>query len=310
MSLQQALEQRAKSLKHKDNQRLLQMVDNLPQLSGVCVKYNDTIVFDTSNAHTPNNLSSEQLKTLFLQVAKELIPWKKGPFRLFSVDIISEWDSSIKFNLLKPYFNVSNKRVCDIGANNGYYSLRLLPLNPKEVIIMDPVVRCMLQFNFLNKLYQFPSTCYELLGLEELAIFTQEKGRFDTILALGILYHRKDPLSTLKDLFNALNDGGELLLDTLILEGNEEIALTPSQRYAKMPNVFFIPTINALIGWLKRVGFSDIQHLATLKTTPQEQRVSVWGSAESLEDFLDSTQQKTIEGYQAPIRAYFKAIKT
>jgi tRNA (mo5U34)-methyltransferase len=114
----------------------------------------------------------------------------------------------------------------------------------------------------------------------------------------------------LKSLFSGLEEGGELFLDTFMIEGGEDIALCPKNSYSKIPNVYFIPTINALKNWCERVGFKDFELLAVKSTDANEQRKTEWILGQSLEDFLDpNDNSKTIEGYPAPKRAYIKVKK-
>ena len=121
---------------------------------------------------------------------------------------------------------------------------------------------------------------------------------------MGILYHRRSPLDTLLQIHPLMVPGGLLVLETLVLEGDEEVALFPERRYAKMKNVFFIPTIACLTHWLQRSGFSDIRCVDVSRTTPREQRKTQWIDTQSLEDFLDpANPAKTVEGYPAPVRA-------
>ena len=115
----------------------------------------------------------------------------------------------------------------------------------------------------------------------------------------------------LKSLYKGLNKNGELILDTFMIDGEDEICLTPKDRYSKIPNIYFIPTVNALINWCKRAGFDEVEVLAIKKTDLSEQRKTPWINTQSLEDFLDpNDENKTIEGYPAPKRVYIKAIRT
>jgi len=66
------------------------------------------------------------------EVAKLMMPWRKGPFEVCNTFIDSEWRSNIKYNLLRPHFNLKDKRVADIGCNNGYYLFRMQEDNPES----------------------------------------------------------------------------------------------------------------------------------------------------------------------------------
>ncbi len=251
----------------------------------------------------------EEFKKIY-SLAKKLKPWRKGPFefksgnRNFFID--AEWKSFIKYNLLKKYFNIKNKKVADIGCNNGYYLFRMLKEKPKKIVGFDPSPLFKTQFDFINHFIK-SDIKYELLGVEHLE-FYQEK--FDLIFCLGVLYHRSDPINSLKSLYKGLEKGGELILDTFMIDGEDEVALTPKERYSKIPNIYFVPTINCLKNWLHRAKFDKIEILEILPTSLNEQRKTDWILGESLNDFLDKEKPNfTIEGYPAPKRVYIKALK-
>ncbi|BAK70933.1 tRNA 5-methoxyuridine(34)/uridine 5-oxyacetic acid(34) synthase CmoB [Aliarcobacter butzleri] len=251
------------------------------------------------------DLSDEEYE-IIVQTAKKLIPWRKGPFKIFDLEIDSEWQSNIKYNLIRPYFNLKDKVVADIGCNNGYYMFRMLEDKPKRLIGFDPSPLTLHQFEFINHFVK-SDIVYEMLGVEHLEFYNH---KFDFIFMLGVLYHRPDPVGTLKSLARGLNSKGEILIDTFMIDGDDEICLTPNKRYSKIPNIYFIPTIPALKNWLERAGFENIEVLATTVTTSEEQRKTPWSFDESLEDFLDpNNSSKTVEGYPAPKRVYVKARK-
>ena len=138
----------------------------------------------------------------------------------------------------------------------------------------------------------------------------QPLAAFDTVFSMGVLYHRKSPLDHLTQLKNQLVKGGELVLETLVVDGDVNTVLVPSDRYAKMKNVYFIPSVAALINWLEKVGFTNVSCVDVATTTLEEQRKTDWLENESLIDFLDpNDHSKTIEGHQAPTRAVILANK-
>lgn len=242
---------------------------------------------------------------IIANLAKELMPWRKGPFKINNLFIDSEWQSFIKFNALLPHFDARDKRIADIGCNNGYYMFRLNALGAKSVIGFDPSKLFLSQFSFINHFLR-TKIAYHLLGVQDLPAFARQNGAFDLIFCLGVLYHRSDPISTLKQLKAGLAKGGELIIDTLFIERDDELVLSPSMSYAKMSNVFFIPSIKALQGWASRANFKDFELLFTSKTDLNEQRKTPWIKGQSLGDFLSSDASRTIEGYEPPKRAYIK----
>ncbi len=295
--LQRTKEEKEKALYYKNILPLREKLKNLPIVDKCDIELGNIVKIDSSQI-------TDNEKILIKTFAKELKPWRKGPFEIFGTFIDSEWQSQIKYNLLEPYFNLKDKVVADIGCNNGYYMFRMLKQKPKKIVGFDPSPLFRTQFDFINR-YIKSNITYELLGVEHLGLYDI---KFDTIFCLGVLYHRSDPIATLKSLKKGLSKEGELILDTFMIDGKEEIALTPRDRYSKIPNIYFIPTISALTNWLHRAGFKKVEVLMIKKTDSSEQRKTEWIDSESLEDFLDKDNPDlTIESYPAPKRVYIKA---
>lgn len=299
-SLDSILKECEKALLHPQIAPLFDSIRQLPIPESTEVSTGEYITF-TSEYATPEELNA--LKNL----AKKLKPWRKGPFDLFGLKIESEWNSAIKYDLIAPYLDITGKSVLDIGCNNGYYLFRMLEKNPLMLYGIDPSARYKTQFEFLNA-YAGTSIRFDMLGIEHLSLM---KEKFNTILCLGILYHRTDPIMALKSLTSVLERQGSVILDSLIIDGAEPMALVPDGRYAKMKNAYFIPTIPALESWLHRAKLSLTDIIGIVQTTTEEQRKTEWIEGESLESFLDPDDpEKTIEGYPAPKRVYIKAKKS
>lgn len=278
-----------------DEKNLLLHIQRLEK----CVK-NGVLSLDDSVNITCEREFDKDIKELALA----LKPWRKGPFRINELFIDSEWQSFVKFNLLKPYLNeISGKIVADVGCNNGYYLFKMLEFNPKKLIGFDPSMRTFLQFKFVNALAQ-TSIIYELLGVQDLPNYAL---KFDVIFCLGVIYHRSDPVKMLKELKMSLNKGGVVFLDTLYIDDEREIALVPRQTYSKISNIHFVPSVTALRNWCERAGFSCFKVLTTKKTESFEQRKTEWSEGYSLQDFLNPNNENlTCEGYEAPKRAYVR----
>ena len=300
MDLNTLREERRKWLTWKNIRPYQEAIKALPEYSDVGYTLGDRVTLKIPNLSTEE---AEQIK----ETALLMKPWRKGPFQFNTFFIDSEWQSQIKYNLLEPHFNLKDKIVGDIGCNNGYYLFRMLSQEPKKLIGFDPSAIYYSQFQFINHFIQ-SDIVYELLGVEHVEFYEH---KFDTLFCLGVLYHRSDPVMMLKSLFKGLNKGGELILDTFMIDGEEEMCLTPKDRYSKIPNIYFVPTVPALINWCHRAGFASVEILETMKTEPNEQRKTEWIDTQSLEDFLDPNDpEKTIEGYPAPKRVYIKALKS
>jgi tRNA (mo5U34)-methyltransferase len=112
----------------------------------------------------------------------------------------------------------------------------------------------------------------------------------------------------LKELKATLRPGGQLVLETLVIEGGLGQVLVPEGRYAKMNNVWFLPSCETLVSWMSKCGFKNPRVVDVNATTTQEQRSTQWMTFHSLAEFLDPSDNKlTAEGYPAPIRAVFIA---
>ncbi|MGN1393395.1 MAG: tRNA 5-methoxyuridine(34)/uridine 5-oxyacetic acid(34) synthase CmoB [Succinivibrionaceae bacterium] len=247
------------------------------------------------------------LKKLFT----ELMPWRKGPYEFFGEKIESEWRSFKKWDRLLPHISsLKDRTVLDVGCGNGYHMWRILGEGAKRVVGIDPCALFLAQFQLMkdrildtdlkNKINFLP------LGIENLP----NLNAFDSVFSMGVLYHRRSPVDHLYQLQNQLRPGGELILETLVIEGDENTVLIPKDRYAKMPNVWYIPSVKALEVLLNRCGFIDVKFICQEMTTEKEQRSTNLMQTESLLDFLNpNDHSKTIEGYQAPTRAIFTAHK-
>ena len=300
MDLNKIRAKRQKSLSWKNIAPIKEAIDNLETPKVQSISLNDIIEITLEEEYSKKNLKQIE------DTAKLMLPWRKGPFKIDSLFIDSEWQSFIKYSIIEPHFNLKDKIVGDIGCNNGYYMFRMLQQKPKKLIGFDPSALTFMQFEFINRFIK-SNIVYELLGVEHVEFYEH---KFDTLFCLGVLYHRSDPIGSLKSLYKALNQDGELILDTFMIDGDEDICLTPKSRYSKIPNIYFIPTINALKNWCYRAGFSRVEVLAVKKTDLNEQRKTEWINSQSLNDFLDpSNPNLTVEGYPAPKRVYIKAIK-
>ncbi len=241
-------------------------------------------------------------------VLRGLMPWRKGPFSVFGIDIDAEWRSERKWQRLLPELpDLAGKVVADIGCNNGYYMFRMVPHQPDFVLGFEPYVHHYFTFNLLNTFAAQQRLRVELLGIEHLPLFTE---CFDVIFCMGILYHRPSPIHALQELHAALQPGGWLILEAQAIPGDDPVALFPAQTYAKVPGTWFVPTATCLHHWLCRAGFREVRCFCDHPMSSAEQRRTPWMEFESYQDFIDKDNPAlTIEGYPAPRRVFFKAAK-
>lgn len=249
---------------------------------------------------------------------KNLMPWRKGGFIIgdetHQIHIDTEWRSDLKWDRVLPHISdLSGKRVLDVGGGSGYHGFRMIGAGASSVVVIDP--SCLFYHQFMairhflgemtNRFGQSPIH-FIPVGLEELP----NGGLFHTVFCMGVLYHRASPFDCLLQLKNQLLKGGELVLETLVVEGDENTVLVPKDRYAMMNNVYFLPSVAALTLWLEKAGFIDVHCVDISTTTSDEQRATDWMTYHSLSDFLDpDDDSKTVEGYPRPVRAVMVAKK-
>lgn len=293
-------------------------VARLPQLTVNHVDLNsDTLTIDAS-------LNQSQRKQT-MALLKQLMPWRKGPFQIGSEEgnpilIDTEWHSDWKWQRVAPHLgNLKGRRVLDVGGGSGYHGWRMVGAGADTVIIIDPSCLFYHQFMAIRHFVGAADahthahgtgryrTHYIPVPLEALPEHSQ---LFDTVFSMGVLYHRQSPFEHLQQLKGQLVKGGELVLETLVIEGDANTVLVPHDRYAQMNNVYFLPSVAALTGWLEKAGFSEVRCVDVAVTSTEEQRKTEWMTYHSLADFLDpNDSSKTLEGYPAPMRATLIAKK-
>lgn len=289
---------------HGDLSRWLDAFQDLPNIKPELIKLDDHTVSASNKEPLPPETHTKLHDALF-----RLSPWRKGPFSLFGIHIDTEWRSDFKWERIKGHISpLRNRVILDVGCGSGYHAWRMLGEGARHVIGIDPNNLFLIQFETIKK-YCGPNSPIHYLPVRMEDVPPQLEA-FDTTFSMGVLYHRKSPIDHLLELKGTLRQGGELVLETLVCEGELGYSLMPEDRYAMMRNVWFIPTIETLTLWLARAGFKDIKCVEKNQTSLDEQRSTDWMQYQSLKDFLDpEDMSKTIEGYPAPVRATFIATK-
>jgi tRNA (mo5U34)-methyltransferase len=288
-----------KILKHGDLPRWKSGFHALPDILPTSLSFNEDTV-SVCAEDVPDK--SEVIE----QALKQMHPWRKGPFDVFGVHIDTEWRSDWKWQRVQKHIApLAGRTVLDVGCGSGYHMWRMLGEDADLVVGIDPTPLFSMHFATIKR-YTPESKAFLLpVGIDDIP---QDTGAFDSVFSMGILYHRKSPLDHLSQLKGLLRKGGELVLETLVTEGDENTCLIPKGRYAKMRNVWFIPSVKMLELWLSRCGFKNIRCVDIDTTSVDEQRCTNWMQFESLADFLDpDDRSKTIEGYPAPMRAVILA---
>lgn len=285
---------------------------NLPKWEKVLKKFNYSApdLIDLKNSVTIG--SGKQLSNGETEKLKNLLrlfqPWRKGPFYVHGIHIDTEWRSDWKWERILPHLSpLKNRTVLDVGCGSGYHMWRMLGEGASQVIGIDPSELFLCQFEAIKSLTGNDYPIHLLpLGIEELPAIDA----FDSVFSMGVLYHRRSPIDHLLQLRNLLRNDGELILETLVINGDENTVLVPNERYGKMNNVWFLPSVPALIKWLEKCDFYDVKCVNLDVTSVAEQRTTEWMTNESLIDYLDPANiEQTVEGYPAPLRATIIAKK-
>mgnify|MGYP005987196565 CR=1 FL=1 len=278
---------------------------NLPQMVPSQIDLKDSVTIGMPS--DCNDQTREQLKEALMG----LHPWRKGPYNLFGLHIDAEWRSDWKWNRVIPHLApLKDRLVLDVGCGNGYHCWRMLGEGANRVIGIDPSNKFVHQF-YAIKHYtkeasgKAPPIDVLPLGIEQLPA---ELKAFDTVFSMGVLYHRKSPMDHLRELKDCLFPGGQLVLETLVIEGELGEVLVPEGRYAKMRNVWFLPSVETLLSWMRKCGLKNPRMVDISKTSFEEQRSTEWMHFDSLPSFLDKNDDsRTTEGHPAPVRAVFVA---
>lgn len=287
---------------HGDYAKWAKLIDFLPHLEADHIELKSAV---RSERIRPLSDGQKQRITYLL---KQLMPWRKGPYDLHGIYIDCEWRSDFKWQRVLPHLApLQDRLILDVGCGSGYHMWRMLGEGAQMVVGIDPTELFLCQFEAVRKLLNDDRRANLIpLGIEQM----QPLGVFDTVFSMGVLYHRKSPLDHLSQLKSQLRKGGELVLETLVVDGDVNTVLVPADRYAKMKNVYFIPSVDCLINWLQKTGFNNVRCVDVALTSLQEQRKTEWLENESLIDFLNpQDHDQTIEGYPAPKRAVILANK-
>lgn len=284
---------------HGKKDEWLNALARLPQVMPSTIDLNA----DCIQVGASTDLTYEQ-QVLLRKSLETFIPWRKGPFNLFGIHIDTEWRSDWKWQRVLPHLSsLKDRTILDVGCGSGYHLWRMRGAGARLAIGIDPSLFFLMQFQAVRHYLPTEPVYYLPLKSEDLPTLKEGEG-FDTVFSMGVLYHRRSPLQHLQELKNVLRAGGELVLETLIIDGDERTVLMPEDRYGKMRNVWFIPSTAMLELWLRRLGFVDIRTVDVGQTSLEEQRRTDWMRFESLADFLDPQDRHlTIEGYPAPKRA-------
>ncbi len=284
------------SIRHGDMLRWRRLLGELPELQPSRVSLDPEIRIGDAKDCSPAQLAD--LESLL----REFIPWRKGPFDVFGIHIDSEWQSQVKWQRLQDHITpLSGRRVLDIGSGNGYYSLRMSGRGADLVLGIDQHIPYVGQFWALKHFLPQQEVYVLPLSIEQLPV---ELEYFESVFSMGVIYHSREPVDHLLRIYSSMVPGGELILETLVVDGEAGYCLRPEDRYARMNNVRYVPSTPTLEHWLSESGFVNIRVIDQSITDSREQRKTEWMPYDSLEGALDPGDSSlTIEGLPAPRRA-------
>lgn len=299
--LKLAADRRVDFKRHGDLINWLAIVESLPDVTtGYALLDQDVVTFGKADELT------EDQKNRLHNGLFELKPWRKGPFQLFDTFIDTEWRSDWKWQRVKNHIRpLEGRKVLDVGCGTGYHCWRMLGDGADYALGIDPSMRFLMQYLAIQKYAKDPRFDFLPIGIEDMP---ESMCVFDSVFSMGVLYHRRNPINHILELKNLIVPGGELILETLIIDEVSGGIFKPEGRYAQMRNVWSIMTVDKIISLLRQAGFSHIRCADINTTSLSEQRRTHWMQFHSLKEFLDpNDQSKTIEGYPAPKRGLFIA---
>ncbi len=276
------------------------VLEQLPEVSASAIDLKNAVTIGLKG--DCDEATSAQITTAL----QTLIPWRKGPYTIHGTYIDTEWRSDWKWERVLPYLEpLADRLILDVGCGNGYHGWRMLGEGARRVIGIDPSPRFVVQFYCVKHFAGKAAIDVLPLGIEAVPPGLHA---FDTTFSMGVFYHRRSPMDHLRELKDTLRPGGQLVLETLIIDAGPGQVLVPEGRYAMMNNVWFLPSCETLIAWLRKCGYKNPRVVDINKTSTREQRSTDWMRFHSLADFLDPGDANlTAEGHPAPVRAIFLA---
>ena len=289
---------RLRASRHGDLPRWLAQLAALPVAKPSAARVAEAVAIGAGS--DLDAVANERLMTAL----RGLIPWRKGPFSLFGIDIDAEWRSERKWARIAPHVDLRGQRVLDVGCGNGYYGWRMRAAGADAVVGIDPSLLAVAQHAAVAYYAGGAGLCGNVvlpLRLEDLA----PAEPFEAIFSLGVIYHRRDGAAHVRALAQHAHGGSTLVLESIVVPGEP---LRPRERYARMRNVYLIPTVALLREWLAAASFRRSEVVSLAATTTCEQRATPWMPFDSLAEALaPGDPARTVEGYPAPQRAVIVA---
>ena len=126
---------------------------------------------------------------------------------------------------------LEGRRVLDIGCRDGLFSFEAEKLGAREVIGIDNDVSAGAT-EFLIPYFGSQVKMYELNVYD---LKPETFGKFDVVIFAGVLYHLRYPFWALKRIRDVMEDDGQLIIETAVLDAFNEYALLYCPSEAESP---------------------------------------------------------------------------
>lgn len=161
--------------------------------------------------------------------------------------------------------DLRGKRVLDIGVWTGGTSLVLAAMGA-EVVAVEEVRKYCQCLEYVCDAFAVDSIAVRPVSLYD-CIGPEYDDQFDYVLFPGVLYHLSDPVIALRICFNALKDGGTLLVQTTGIssmksvcyyEGPTRFWAGSEAQMSRRGWNWFLPSAPAVAAMLHDVGFQEV----------------------------------------------------
>lgn len=187
------------------------------------------------------------------------------------------YDKSLinRHNQRKKYFfdplvnlcngSLTGLNVLDLGCNAGFWSLHAVESKCSFVLGIDGRKMHIDEANFIFEAKKIDTSKYRFINGNVLKMDLSDFGSFEVVFCLGLLYHVNNPIFLLETISSINTD--LLIIDTTIYkrtsDNKDPVFLLQREnlddpRMAVESPFVFIPTIEAIIFLLKRIGYKGV----------------------------------------------------
>ena len=155
-----------------------------------------------------------------------------------------------------------NKRFLEIGPKDGEDTERLQKLSPEQIILFDLPDKSVQNEEWKHTLGE-----KDKLYIKNFLYLDKKEyddiGKFDLIYFTGVLYHNPEQLRFIKKLYDKLNIGGVLVLESATIRNrlnrkSNLVEVWYPDTYRGTTTITHLPSKAAIKSWLRMVGFSKI----------------------------------------------------